>query len=168
LSAGIFAGNGATRRIDIAPALNERSIFRRFRPPRLFFFRVQLLFLPAPALRRFGRLRRPARFRRHCHSGHHFPQFLQAIALVLSLVAKPLAREHQVAFDGNPVAKARHEPQPHVFGQGCARFYWPPQYGLRVQLVDILSARTGTSHVRKLELVVGDVNAWGNDDHKTT
>jgi len=128
---------------------------------------VQLLFLPAPALGRFGRLRRPARFRRHCHSGHHFPQFLQAIALVLSLIPKPLARQHQVAFSGNPVAKACHEPLPHVVGQGRAGSYRPPQYGFRVQLIDILSARTGTSHVRKLELVIGDANAWGNGEHKT-
>lgn len=135
--------------------------------PALLFLRVpSLVFDSAPhrcpggpggsaGTDRFGRLL------------DHLSQLLQTVGRIPAGIAKPLARNQQVPFDGDPPAAFGEYPLPHCVRQARAGCHSPAEQRLGVHFVDVLSARPAAAGEGKLELPQGDLEMGSDDEHSS-
>src|SRR5262245_34470879 len=100
------------------------------------------------------------------HHGHeHFLEPRETILRVSILIARTLAGENQVALGRQARSVSRQEPGANLFGKTGAGRRRPAQNGLAVDLIDVLTSRPGTAHVREGEFAVGNLNCWRDTEH---
>jgi hypothetical protein len=133
----------------------------------LFAFRRLFLVLQAALIGTACRARSFSRNRRLLNSLNQFLQFRQTVGRVSTLVAEPLAVDHNRTVCRNPAAVTRQEPLLYGSGQRCRGRHVPVHGRSGTDFVHVLTSRTAGTRIREREFRIGNTDLVIHVQHLT-